>query len=134
MNLNYTGIRGGLLIVGLGIAAFGAAMHVVINYHERAYAVFLVGMLCILGSVGIDFLKNRNHGNHGGITLPSLPNSLLIVVGLLITAADLFLFRMHTHMKTSAAIAFGTALLLACACVGLMIWQARHHVPLQQKS
>ena len=127
--MSFTAIRGGLLIVGLGVAAIGAALHVVINYHERAYVVFLAGVLCILASAGIDFWKKRKQNT---ITRPSLLYPLIITVGLLIAAADLFLFRLHTHMKTSAVVAFGTAFLLACAFVGLMVWQARRSEPSEQ--
>ena len=128
--MSFTDIRGGLLFVGLALAAIGATLHVVINYHERAYAVFLLGMICILASAGIDFVKKRQQNTP---TLAVMPNSLFIVVGLVITAADLLLFRAQTHMKTTALAAFGTALLLACVCAGLMIWQARHHHPAEQR-
>lgn len=128
--MSYTSTRGILLIVGLVVAALGATLHVVINYHERAYTVFLLGMICILASAGIDFLRKHDQNT---VTLPPIANSLLIVIGLLITAADLFLFRAQTHMKTTAIAAFGTALLLACAFAGLMIWQARHQQPLKQR-
>src|SRR5579859_7170407 len=116
--MSYTGTRGGLLLVGLALAAIGATLHVVINYHERAYAVFLLGMICILASAAIDFIKKRRQNTP---MIVVMPNSLLIVVGLIITAADLLLFRAQTHMKTTALAAFGTALLLTCVCAGLMI-------------
>ena len=128
--MSYTGMRGGLVLVGLVLAAIGATLHVVINYHERAYAVFLLGMICILASVGIDFVKKRQQNT---FTLAVTPSSLFIVIGLVITAADLLLFRAQTHMKTTAIAAFGTALLLACVCLGLMIWQARHNQPAKQR-
>lgn len=128
--MSYTGIRGGMLVVGLGIAAVGAVVRVAMNYHERAYLIFLVGVLCILASAGIDFLKRRKQGAYRWLLTP---NSLLIAIGLIIAAADLFLFRMHTHLKTTALTAFGTAMLLACVFAGFMIWQARHKASSEQQ-
>ena len=130
VSMSYTGMRRGLVLVGLALAAIGATLHVVINYHERAYAVFLLGMICILASVGIDFVKKRQQNTP---MLAVTPSSLFILVGLVITAADLLLFRAQTHMKTTAIAAFGTALLLACVCSGLMIWQARHNQAARQR-
>ena len=128
--MSHTGIRRGLLLAGLALAAIGATLHVVINYHERAYAVFLLGMICILASAGIDLLKRRQQSSP---LLATMPNSLFLAIGLVITAADLLLFRAQTHMKTTALVAFGTALLLAAVCAGLMIWQARYNQSAQQR-
>lgn len=128
--VSYTGIRGGILIAGLGIAASGAVVRIVMNYHERAYIVFLAGMICILASAGIDFLKKGNRRIGKWLLTP---NSLLIAIGLFIAAADLFLFRMHTYIKTTAIAALGTAVLVACAFAGLIIWQARHREASEQR-
>jgi hypothetical protein len=105
MIMSYVGI-----VIGLLIAAGGAYLHFAIPYHERAYAVFFLGIVCMLAVVVHYLWKQRQYISSRLLRMASYG---LGAGAALVTIASFFLLRSHIYLGTTALISLGGACLLA---------------------
>lgn len=103
--MSYIGI-----VIGFLIAAGGAYLHVAIPYHERAYTVFFLGIVCMLAVVVHYLWKQRRHISSRLLRMASYG---LGGGAALVTIASFFLLRSDTHLRATALISLGGACLLA---------------------
>jgi hypothetical protein len=98
------------IVVGFFIAAVGAYLHWAISYHERAYAVFFVGIVCMVAVVMYFLWKERQHISSRVARMASYG---LGGGAVFVALVSLFLLVSDRHRGVSAAIALSAACLLA---------------------
>jgi hypothetical protein len=98
------------IVIGVLIAAGGTYLHFAIPYHERAYAVFFLGIVCMQAVVVCYLWKQRRYVSSRLLRMASYG---LGGGAALVSIASFFLLRSNTHLRATALISLGGAGLLA---------------------